>query len=220
MLRCSSCSGHRGLDEFDQILGGALSQIANVEIDDLAWTQANLHVGAGGLGIRSVALLAPSAFLVSAAATRDLQSDLLPDGGDYPDSGRDLALAAWMSTHDAPIPEGGIRVHQKSWDRASVAAGQATAALIPTIEHACLNPVLPRTVHGFKLGQLQPVSSAWTMNPYESLSAYDWGCVYVVPTLARVVRWLMLGAVTGFRVVEVQADRPVMLKSMTPSTGP
>ena len=126
ILRCSPCSGHRGLDEFDHILRVSLSQIANVEIDDLAWTQANLPVGEGGLGVRSVALLTPSAFLASAAATRELQSDLLPLGGDYLDSGRDLALAVWTSRHDAPIPEGGAQVHQKSWDRASIAKGQAT----------------------------------------------------------------------------------------------
>ena len=114
ILRCSPCFGHRGLDEFDHILRVTLSQIANVEIDDLAWTQANLPVGEGGLGIRSVALLAPSAFLASAAATQELQSDLLPLGGDYPDSGRDLALAVWTSRHDSPTPEGGAQIHQKS----------------------------------------------------------------------------------------------------------
>jgi len=50
ILRCSPCSGHRGLDEFDHILRVTLSQIANVEIDDLAWTQANLPVGEGVWG--------------------------------------------------------------------------------------------------------------------------------------------------------------------------
>jgi len=48
----------------------ALSTIANYNLDDAAWDQASLPVKEGGLGIRSVAVLAPSAFLASAASTR------------------------------------------------------------------------------------------------------------------------------------------------------
>ena len=178
MLRCSPCSGHKGLDEFDRILRVTLSQIANVEIDDLAWTQANLPVVEGGLGIRSVALLAPSAFLASAAATLDLQSDLLPLGRDYPDFGRDLAMAVWTSRHDTPIPEGGVQVHQKLWDKASIAKGRATlmASCTDPYDRARLLASSALTAAlGYKHGQLQLAASAWTMRPYESLLAYDWG---------------------------------------------
>ena len=73
-LRCSPCSDHPGLDEFDHLLRAALTIIMNFEIDDLAWIQASLPVVAGGLGVRSVTLLAPSAFLASAAATLELQT--------------------------------------------------------------------------------------------------------------------------------------------------
>ena len=85
------------LVEFDHILRRSLSMITNVEIDDLAWVQASLPVADGGLGVRSVALLAPSAFLASAAATLDLQTQLLPHGVAFPDKGRDLALSPGLA---------------------------------------------------------------------------------------------------------------------------
>ena len=50
----------------------------NVEISDDQWTQASLPVHLGGLGIRSVSSLAPSAFLASAAGTKELQDVILP----------------------------------------------------------------------------------------------------------------------------------------------
>jgi hypothetical protein len=124
ILRCSPCSDHKGLDEFDRILRESLSGITNVEISDLAWVQASLPVGDGGLGIRSVALLAPSAFLASAAATRGLQTELLPQGFDFPDSGHDLSLASWIGRHGTQTPVGDAETKQKSWDKASVAKGQ------------------------------------------------------------------------------------------------
>jgi len=55
----------------------ALCTIINVDFTDSQWTQASLPVGLGGLGVRSVSTLAPSAFLASAAGTRTLQDRLL-----------------------------------------------------------------------------------------------------------------------------------------------
>ena len=46
--------------------------------------------------------------------------NLVPLGGDYPDSGRDFALTMWTSRHDAHIPEIWTQVFQNSWDKASV----------------------------------------------------------------------------------------------------
>jgi len=51
----------------------------NVNINDTQWLQALLLVGNGGLGIRSAEILAPSAFLASAASTHSLQQSILPD---------------------------------------------------------------------------------------------------------------------------------------------
>ena len=47
-------------------------------MNDIQWTQATLPVKDGGLGIRSVTVLAASAFLASAAGTLRIQNDILP----------------------------------------------------------------------------------------------------------------------------------------------
>lgn len=126
-LRCSPCSGHTGLVEFDRLLRVALSSVTNVEIDDLAWVQAGLPVCRGGLGVRSVVLLAPSAFLASAAATRDLQDLLLPAGLADLDPSADVALSTWSERHPGILsPLGSARGKQRAWDEASIQSGLNT----------------------------------------------------------------------------------------------
>ena len=57
-----------------------LSEVLNIHFDDAsAWIQATLRVSAGGIGIRSAAQLALSAFLASAAGTRSLIYEILPE---------------------------------------------------------------------------------------------------------------------------------------------
>ena len=46
---------------------------------EIQWIQASLPVGDGGLGIRSAQMLAPSAFLASAASTFQHQQSIFPD---------------------------------------------------------------------------------------------------------------------------------------------
>jgi len=65
--------------QYDQDLKSALSLLINVDLGDSRWDQASLPVWAGGLGIRSAVMLAPSAFLASAAGTAALVSQILPD---------------------------------------------------------------------------------------------------------------------------------------------
>ena len=82
-----------------------VSQITNniIHTDDLAWLQASLPVGNGGLGIRSAVYLAPS-FLASADAASTVVHQLLPDSIDsnvYPD--RDAALSVWKEGVTADI---------------------------------------------------------------------------------------------------------------------
>ena len=74
MLRASPSAGHSSLVIFDDIQRKALCTIINVDFTDSQWAQASLL---GGLGVRSVSSLAPSAFLTSAAGTRILQDLLL-----------------------------------------------------------------------------------------------------------------------------------------------
>jgi len=121
-LRCSPAFGHCLLDDFDQSLRLGLSRLANVQVDDLNWVQASLPVKDGGLGIRSVGLLAPSAFLASAAATQDLQAQLLPV--DCPcDPNLDSALDVWSGRYGSSEPQGTDRSKQRCWDQASVDHG-------------------------------------------------------------------------------------------------
>ena len=77
VLRSSPCSGHPTLAEFDKQLRIGLSSITNCEITDIAWIQASQPIRCSGLGVRSVEMLAPSAYLASAAATLTLQNDIL-----------------------------------------------------------------------------------------------------------------------------------------------
>ena len=177
----------------------------------------------GGLGIRSVALLAPSAFLAPAAATQELQSDLLSLGGDYPDSGRDLALAVWMSRHDALFPEGGAQIHQKSWDKASIAKGQATLMAVCTDPYNGARLLASRAPHSGAWLRAWPITACGFRLDAEAIR------VAVGPRLGVSLctpHTCPCGALVdardnhGFRVAEVQADRPTMPKSTTLSTGP
>ena len=74
ILRTSPSFLSPALDSYDESLKSIVSRITNIhfEANNPAWSQATLPVGVGGLGIRSAVQLAPSAFLASAAATRDL----------------------------------------------------------------------------------------------------------------------------------------------------
>ena len=77
-LRLENLAVHNPvLASFDDTLRRGLSLVLNVEISDKQWSQANLPVQMGGLGVRSVCMLASSAFLVSAAATLPLQNAIL-----------------------------------------------------------------------------------------------------------------------------------------------
>ena len=70
-----------------------------------------------------MSLLAPSAFLASAASTRGLQDELLPADFTSQDSHVQATLNEWRSRHIAPEPIGSCRERQASWDNASIATG-------------------------------------------------------------------------------------------------
>ena len=88
LLRTSQCGYNPLLRQFDNTLWTVLVNILNVDISNDQWLQASLPVGDGGLGIQSAEMLAPSAYLASAASTFLLQQSILPDSigmqGDQP----------------------------------------------------------------------------------------------------------------------------------------
>jgi hypothetical protein len=133
-LRTSPCSDHPTLAVFDLVTRRALAAITNTELDDISWVQASLPVRNGGLGIRSVELLAPSAFLASAASTLLLQTAILPPNFSDRDEYVLTTQAVWMARHPlSPIPVEGI-AKQRTWDEASVRAG------LEVLSSACSDP--------------------------------------------------------------------------------
>jgi len=127
-LRSSPCSDHPELERFDALLRSGLSGIINISISDVNWIQASLPVSDGGLGIRSAALLAPSAFLASAAGTRNLQSNILLLTTVEEDPWISHTRQIWTARYSATEPSADEAHLQRSWDRASIE--HATAILL------------------------------------------------------------------------------------------
>ena len=94
---------------------------------DPSWTQSTLPVCHGELGIRSAVQLAPSAFLVSAAASSGLAHLILP--ANLPANMQppqlsyvDEALAAWSQGCQEQPPTDAAAHHQKTWDTIRVSS--------------------------------------------------------------------------------------------------
>jgi len=122
LLRTAPCTGSPALPAFDAVLRESLSTTLNIDLDDDRWTQASLPVRWGGLGIRSVVSLAPSAYLASAASTVELTSSLLPTRlRDVVDSGIAIAMSTWTklassSTIVSADPSPPVTQVQRVWD--------------------------------------------------------------------------------------------------------
>jgi hypothetical protein len=108
---------------YDAVIRDSLSVSLNVELDENRWRQASLPVRWGGLGVRGVVLLAPSAYLASAASTSEFKSALLPPHlRDVKDSGIDhVAQAAWSELATYPscatyVPDAPASFMQRAWD--------------------------------------------------------------------------------------------------------
>ena len=69
LLRSTLCIDSLVLPLNDAVLRESLSATLNVDLDDIRWSQASLPIRWDGLGVRSVVLLAPSAYLASATGT-------------------------------------------------------------------------------------------------------------------------------------------------------
>jgi Reverse transcriptase (RNA-dependent DNA polymerase) len=117
LLRTAPCTGSIELQAYDDLLRETISTTLNIDLSGDRWQQASLPVRWGGLGIRGVVLLAPSAYLASAASTTTLTQLLLPDhlrGKD--DEGVVAALSAWTSATNGTPPSLPSSCIQRSWD--------------------------------------------------------------------------------------------------------
>jgi hypothetical protein len=113
ILRASPCCDHPLLRQFDDLLHLALTKSCNIALNGDQWTQASLPVWSGGLGVRSVSMLASSAFLASAAGTLPLQTQILRNtqaaAEDTSSSLRHWLFISGMSGEDS-LPVGSQRV--------------------------------------------------------------------------------------------------------------
>ena len=66
------------MEKFDELQRKCITYVINIDLNDYQWTQATLPMRDGRLGIRSAAMLAPSALLASAASTLGIQNDISP----------------------------------------------------------------------------------------------------------------------------------------------
>jgi hypothetical protein len=115
------------LNDFDTALRNGLSVILNVSLSDHQWTQSTLPVRSGGLGIRSAVMLAPSAFLASAAGTRILQDRILPKEMHHVcDPLLVPAEQNWSKMSSSTPPNGQSSFKQKLWDEGVVKHFSAT----------------------------------------------------------------------------------------------
>src|SRR6218665_2427761 len=116
-LRSAPCANHPSLTEYDQCLRKGLEVILNINLSESQWLQSTLPIGMGGLGTRRVSSLALPAFLVSAAGTLELQSNLLKEPDSHPDPNMEKLLAMWQGglginiTREFPTPI------QSKWDQ-------------------------------------------------------------------------------------------------------
>ena len=121
LLRTAPCFQSQLLSEFDSLQRSLLESFCNISLNDLTWTQASLPINSGGLGIRSAVLLAPCAFLASAAGCGSLSLAILPErftsvNGQL----RQEALNYWSHSVSSPTaepPRGISATHQKAWDK-------------------------------------------------------------------------------------------------------
>jgi hypothetical protein len=94
----------------------------SVTLTDQQWLQAGLPIRAGGLGIRCVSSLAPSAFLASAVGTRVLQDPILCWTEKTTDDVFDCCLVSQLSKFPMLPPSGSAASTQQAWDKADVEA--------------------------------------------------------------------------------------------------
>ena len=102
ILQTSPCANNPLLQQFDMVLQNRLETILNVQLSDTQWKQASLPVHMGGPGVRSAFMLAPSAFMASAAATLPLQEAILSAGAD--DTAVSNIKTTWSCMADTTEP--------------------------------------------------------------------------------------------------------------------
>ena len=146
ILRTAPCFLSNFLSTFDNRLRSLLSGVLNVDLsNDRAWIQATLPVKAGGIGVRRVSQLAPSAYLASAAGCSDLTQLIQPPlFQDLPVPYWAEAVECWKRGVSADPPCPSRQSCQRAWDSLLVTTSYETLleSAISSIEKARLMAVV------------------------------------------------------------------------------
>ena len=138
ILRSAPCFLSPLLARFDNVQKSLLQSICNIQLTEISWLQASLPINSGGLGIRSAVMLAPSAYLASAAGSASISQAILPmDLDPTIPTIRSHALNFWgtlAGTSSSP-PTGLPATTQKAWDLPVIEECFATI-----LNHQCSDP--------------------------------------------------------------------------------
>lgn len=118
LLRSAPAFRAMSLADFNRTTRDVLTTILNISLTDDGWSQAFLPVRWGGLGIRDVKVLAPSAYLSSRHSTISLVGAILPPYCSHMgDQAILAALEAWQRLAiGACPPQGEEAIRQRAWD--------------------------------------------------------------------------------------------------------
>ncbi len=181
ILRTAPCFLSPSLDRFDGLQRSLIESICNIQLSDASWIQASLPIHSGGLGIRSADMLAPSAYLASAAGSDPISQAILPAG----------------MTPSLPSIQAQALVNWGKWVDQSVTP--------PLLIESCFSRLLiqqaanPRerarlqvcsqkeSGHGSPLHQSAPSNCRCAMQQFVSLIVFDWVLIYVLPMTAPIV---------------------------------
>jgi hypothetical protein len=117
LLRTAPCSLSPEAALLDADLRSIMGSITNIQLSQEAWSQAALPVRWGGVGVRDITILSPSAFLASAHSAATLMGILLPPRfSDIPYAFSDRVLRTWKDLSGSAPPIGSEACRQRSWD--------------------------------------------------------------------------------------------------------
>ena len=106
------------LQHIDELVRSTLSEVTNVDVSGAAWAQAALPLRHGGLGVRSVEMLALPCYIASLHAATQLIIEICPT---MQESARPSLLLPAIEglqnkTGSPKLPEGPDATRQKEWD--------------------------------------------------------------------------------------------------------
>ena len=153
------CHGNPILDSIDDITREGLSNILNLPFSDDNWRQANLPVKDGGLGVRSVASLASSAFLASAASTNDLQLSILVRTHIVEDQSKASVLEQWLDATKSVEPIGDASHIQKNWEKPGIEETKSSLLSNCNNDRDRARILASRAVHSGEWLNALPISS-------------------------------------------------------------